>query len=637
MNRCYSLFLSLAIVWVANDVAIAEDNAEPGPWIKVPARSGPATGKDKEAREALLKLVEARQDKEFRNAFEIVIPDEPTGLPGDYDLLVYGKHLDRSLLRIEVRVRKDKATMELVAVDGIKRSEVPLAHIEQLARQLAYAFRADERAKDPAEVAMSSGMWMMATHVPYRRLELVSRSIDQPFHLRTEAWQLLGRSVSQNTAGVPGFVATQVETELLQIALEHAVKVEPVGEIRKDLVIRLKQIATPPKDSEPYSYRKDLVAVEALLYSRLAVDWRVPEAQPELRRLEMISEEAQLAIATSQDPAKMLEQNIRGEDWRMFRWSLGFATDPMRPQFVEMLIRSLPHVKDEYRVIDILTALKDAETTPEQLVFLERFRKETKSERSRILASLFLLHRVHRDELFEELMSLAKQLKMNEDYSDPRKDACQGLLEYAARTGKNRIESAQLVRTLLDRIPADANSRSNEIAALAKHLGALGNHDDLPRLESYCREGDSYQTSAVIDAIARIDPHLALQLVGKEVAKYNQPSHDGGRYGNMVGTYLDLILWRRDQAFVEPLQIALAKYRAESPGEKSWVKPTEQVLAYLKSGDVSERAQMALSLDRDYHDNSRRADIGKQLIAEGADAKVVQPLLKPRPKTKPRW
>ena len=105
---CRLFFIAVVVLFAKQ--AVCEDGVQEGPWLKAPVRRGVATGKDKAAREELLKLVESRQDDDFRKSFKVFIRDEPSGLPRDYDLLLYGKFLDWSMLRVEIKVRNGKAS-----------------------------------------------------------------------------------------------------------------------------------------------------------------------------------------------------------------------------------------------------------------------------------------------------------------------------------------------------------------------------------------------------------------------------------------------------------------------------------------------------------------------------------------------
>lgn len=70
------LFLIAVVVLLATQ-GICEDEVQKGSWLKAPVRKGVATGKDKAAREELLKLVETRQDDVFRKSFKVLIEADP--------------------------------------------------------------------------------------------------------------------------------------------------------------------------------------------------------------------------------------------------------------------------------------------------------------------------------------------------------------------------------------------------------------------------------------------------------------------------------------------------------------------------------------------------------------------------------
>ena len=114
-------------------------------------------------------------------------------------------------MRLEIQVRGRHANAELVTVAGIRRGELPAAECDDLARQIAYAFQAEQKQRrtEKWELPQSLGYWTFASHARRQRLELVSRDPLMRFHLRSEAWQTLADTVSANTAGVPGFAHAQ--------------------------------------------------------------------------------------------------------------------------------------------------------------------------------------------------------------------------------------------------------------------------------------------------------------------------------------------------------------------------------------------------------------------------------------------
>ena len=607
-------------------VAISEETVQKGPWLQSPVRRGIATGKDKAAREELLKLVEGRQDDDFRQNFKVVIPDDPSGLPRDYDLLLYGKFLDWSMLRVEIKVRNGKAVMELATPKQMRRGEISKDQIDAIARQLVYAHLADHKPRDEREfssVAFSS----ISTHTPEMQFEIISREESEPFHLHTPANQLTARSVNAHDGGIPGYIESRCETQLLTIADKKLPTVKPTDDVVHDLVCRLKAISDDKIEKEGFAYagRDDLPAVEALLYSKLAVTWLAKDALPELRRLKVVDYVQQLEIATKDDPTPELKQCIRGKYWPTFRWAMQFTTIPPNSKYYDLLISSLPHVAED-RVEIILESLAQAEITPAQLSLVESFRAEaTLGTRRRIVATRFLLDRTHNDALYAELGELAREPRTKTEFSSPAWKAMENVLFYSVNTGRKRQESAALARVLIGKVPDGDDF-------LLRQLGQLGDSNDLPRLKSFCREDNDYITALAINAIAHINPSEGLTLALEQIDSHNKNEQDP-RW--RVQEYLELLFWRRDPAAIKPLEASLAKSLAHDSEDSNWIPQLEQVIYYMKSSDVKERLAIALKFDGAHIDQSWRADIGRQLIANGADAQACQVFLKPLPK--PNW
>ncbi|MFN0020669.1 MAG: hypothetical protein ACKVP0_20615 [Pirellulaceae bacterium] len=615
------LFFVVVVVLLANQ-AYCEDEVQEGPWLKAPVRRGVATGKDKAAREEILALIERRQDAEFRKQFKVVIPDQPSELPRDYDLLLYGKHLDWSLQRFEINVRGDKAVIELATRD-IRRGEIAKDQVDSMARQLIYACMAEIQERDP-EVLNDAHGRSIGSHAPYLTFEIRSKDRDFEFHFRTKAEQFFGRDVSVRSGGVAGFVEAQLHRQLHRLAADQLPVIQPAEKLNHDLIDRLKQIPNGQVENEDnsYTFRNDIAAVDALLFGKLAVEWRIKDALPELRRLKLDDFAEQLRVATMENPEPELVKLLRSKNWGLFTWSLKFAAVPPNPKYFDSLLDSLPHVADEHRADLILEVLEGAKVTLKQLAVVQAFHDSAKANsRSRIAAARFLLGQTDKVEFYRELRNIAQTERAKPDYLDPEEAAIKSVLAYSLRSGKQCDESAALTRLLLDRNPDYKYD-------LIRYLGQLGNSEDLPRLKSFCQKDNTYLTYA-ITAIAHIDPPQGFKLALEQIDLHIKSEEDP-RW--RVQAYLDLLFWRRDPAAIKPLEVTLAKSRDHDSEDLNWISQLEQVLQYLKSQDVKERLAIALKFDRDYFDQAWRADIGRQLIADGADAKACEVFLKPRPR-----
>lgn len=119
-------------------------------WVELPTSIGKLNLQDAAARDALLEFLEQKQDAEFRRDYRIVVPDHSTGLPRDYDVLIYGNFLDWFASRLEVRVRNGKAQGELLSEEEVRRGELPIDVVDKLVRQMAYGYLAQEVLRKPS-------------------------------------------------------------------------------------------------------------------------------------------------------------------------------------------------------------------------------------------------------------------------------------------------------------------------------------------------------------------------------------------------------------------------------------------------------------------------------------------------------
>lgn len=589
------------------------------------AGAEPATGRDKKIREELLETILNRQDDRFREKFAIELPDAASNLPKNYDLLFYGHHVGMALLRIEVKVRGDKATMETATVSGIRRGNVPTDDIDRLARQLAYARLAKtERLPD----APTGGRRTAASHAPYRSYVIASRDRGNDFYLFTPPNQLLADSIDEGTRGLAGLIETEGEDALWTISKEHLHDVAPDAEWRSEIVRRLKAIRSPTtSDPEPVM-RKDLAAVESLIYGELAVDWRIADAMDDLKRLELATLSELLAIGAASDPRPLLRAALHKENSRVFYYAIDFILKAERTPHLDVLVESIPATEPEHAAT-VIRRLGSAELSEAQFRVIETYYANSDDKDARIAAGILLLHRERGDRYYDDLRDLFLRKRPSPSHSDPEERGLHELFNYSILTGKRRDESAELARELLDRIPADAESDTVGLGSLIAAVGELGNRDDLPRLRRYFREECSTLASTVINAIAHIEPDEGLSMMRRQIQRYNA-REGGGYYGNYVGTYLDVIVWQHDTSSTQALAAALAKYRRQSPDETSWVESSERALQYLRAESLADRVSAVKRyVDRAPLSEKWSKSIANQLIAEGANSKDVAFMIEP--------
>jgi hypothetical protein len=341
-------------------------------WVERPKLIGKPTAQDEAARKALLEVVEQKQDPEFRRDYRIIVPEHGTGLPRDYDVLIYGKYIDLWPSRLEVRVRDGKAQGELLTDEEFRRGEVAIDVVDNLVRQLAYGYVAADERRKPREFD-SPPMWSTyVSHAPCYCIEVISRTDKLPWHLKTDDWPLVADGVRSNTAGVQGTAHTRFGIELIELLHERLPVLQSDAALKKELVQRLAAISPPAGggreddsiDADPatlpldYYLRYDLPAVEALVYSQLAVRWRIAQAAPEFQRLFLHEAQAELAIATADDPTELLRTALTGENGDLFGFAVDFLVEDVTPEVADLVVQAWPDISDDFRREQIVSALK---------------------------------------------------------------------------------------------------------------------------------------------------------------------------------------------------------------------------------------------------------------------------------------
>jgi hypothetical protein len=630
MLGCLALALSAAGL-----DSLGQDRTEPiesSPWIVCPSHGGQMSPEDHRARQALLDLIEKKQDAKFRKYYTVVVPEESTGLPKDYDILVYGQFLGACLLRLEVNVRGAHATGERVTADGFSRGPLPAKAIDELARMLIYGFVAEKRERPGVD--REEGMTIGADHACSERIEIISRDPNRPFHLRTDAWKLLYSELTLDDTRVPGFAHTHV-AEAIEVVCYRDLEFQKANVAwDREIVARLRRIETPKWSAGGKLgryLRVDLTSIEAQLYSRLAVDRRLKGALPELRRLKLSLEAEELSIATAADPSDLLKAALTGKDWDFYNWSLGFVrTLPVEEQ-VEALLYAVPRAADECRTEAMLGRLAHLQLTAPQTAQVAKFFAETKGRRSKIAAAGALLMQTDESAYYEFLMQIAMRSKTytTEDVYDPDRQATASLVKFSEAKAKRCKETAALMRTLLARIPAGAHTTFSGMDFLVYHLGMLGEPSDVPLLGKYADRDDAYFAGLAIAALARMSPKVALEKAHHQIDNYLK-SREHSSFCWSVRHHFNLIFWQGDTSFAAPLEQALAKYRKERPDAAESLGEIQTLLNYLNAKNVDWRLQYAL----DYV-GRRKGDMGatelndviRRLIGEGADPRGCEKLL----------
>ncbi|NQT40422.1 MAG: hypothetical protein HQ581_23210 [Planctomycetes bacterium] len=664
--------LVIAAWLVLGSAAVGQSD---GDWWKVaPPRDGPMTAEDRRAHKMMVELIEKEQTPEFRKWFRVVVPEEPTGLPENYDILLYGRYGDVYLMRLEIRIRGKEATGELVTTDGFYRGPLPAEQIDDPARQLSYGFQSRTELKVKRGMLGGGGALGDGFGRNFRgqHVELISRDPARPFHLQTEAWQRCNDSISDSSDGVEEFAHTRFSEEVEELAREKLTLLEPTAKLHRELVDRLRRIEVPKaviteSETEPPDFspdrlplehydRHDRPSIEARLYSRLAVYWHVEEALPELLRLKLSGAVTRLRIVTADDPTELLQTAILTKDEekeegqeedKLSEWATEYAGQLPLPKGAEVLLYALPRA-DTGCSTEILYSLMQCQLDSEHLAAIDAFYSQAIALRSKVAAAECLLHRTHRDEYYLFLLQWALKAERTDDkpyYSITNPYyAARVVLSYSIKHGRRRNESAKMVRTLLGRIPIDAPSIGSNTSTLVAALGDLGGTNDLELLLKYYEQrrdpiesGWNSIASEAIIAIAKIDAELGLEKVHAEIRRYLEEEGERLSFHDCVRPYLGLIFWQDDRSALKLLEPALAKCRRQQCGWGTWTGDAEALVPYLKAETVEQRLKHALPLPQLLNTFCQRPrdmdqwtkDVGLRLIRQGADPKQCQPLLEP--------
>lgn len=625
-------------------------------WISAPLRDGPMTVEDARAREALSELIEENQYPAFRETYSVSLPEKPTGLPDEYDILMYGKYITLLRMRMEIHVRSGRVTAELVTADGFYRGPLPKKAIDHLTRQLVYAFIAEHKARPESEPR-----WRGANSSSFfrsQRIELEAYNVFEGFHLRTEAWRLDAHRIGVEN-GIPAFMHTRFAMEVEKLARERLKLLKPNDELRRELVTRLQRIQpnSPNSDSNREEcrllsdvVRDDLASVEAMLYARLAVYWQLEEALPELQRLGLKAAALRLAIVTADDPTELLKEAISitfddvrswqevdneqyTDDIWLFDWSMDYLSRLPEAKQVEILLDAMPRVMDGYSARDVLRRLEDSQLGPTQLAKVDSFYSETTDPRARIGAARCLLNHTNQDEYYQFLLGQARKWPESAELTGypetPEYDALRALMTYFVKQGKNHHEVVEMVRSLIEQVPDDTLHRLSFVALRDE----LERKEDVELLAKYCAHEDPFLARTAIMALARIKPDLALEKARQEIDDYTE-----GKRQFYDGVYLELLFWQNDRSAVKSLEAALAKCRQETERDGwKWESVSDDlqllVIGYLKADTIEERTKYAVEYAQlvlpDSQSHEWFKEIGTQLVRDGADPEECRPLLAP--------
>lgn len=586
------------------------DDDEAKVWITAPdANAKPSEG-DIAARKTLLDLIDRKQSPAFREHYRVIVP-EASGLPSDYTILLYCKYVNwpDSARRVEVNVRAGKAMAQSVTDEGVFAGELPFAEVDELARQLALSFQSTlkTRNKDSSFIHhLGHG-----AHIPDVTIEIKSGNPRRPMHLKTDAWEpVYGRAIDEFSRDVRGFMHSRFHNALLTMAVDN---LRPLaGDEQNRLIIAGLKKLPVDEAKEPWDYsREDLAAVEALLYSHLAVESALASALPELKRLRLDSQAKKLSLVTSSDPAADLATVIVKAERDLYDWALDHVQG--KPQYAPMLVDSLAKVPPDRRN-HLLEALNGQPLTVSQRTAIESLFTAEEDPFVKVSFGEFLLKLTGEDRYFDFLLKYAQQ---HEDASF-RGRATTAVLNLARPKGKQRGDAYALLQSRLKTAEPEA------LPYLVPALGRLGTRADLPQLEAWADDESGFLSSQAIDALAEIDPRRAVAKVRAKLAAYLAKPTDTTVYSWTVSTHYDLLFWQNERGAVADLKRAR---RLLPEGDLEYFDP-QPLIDYLEAPDPASRLKAAQAyVKRHRVEPAWLADVGRELLAAGADPEQCKMLM----------
>ena len=374
---------------------------------------------DQQARDAVVKLIAEKQKRE-PTAWALTVPEQASGVPAKYDLLLHrgcGCFSD-SNARLEIQVRDQEAKWELTDKTGIYRVSRPAAEIDALVRQLAYAFHAVQKPRTRYG-AISGTIGPAPLYV-----EVVSRDDKLPFHLHPE--RLRSDAVGDEPQErIRSYAFAQLTEFAIPAAEKHGQAIL-ADEQAVEILRRLKQIPLlsdfhqqaearknpfqspeaiiaalrkPKAAEEVTGARKNQLWIERELYGNLAGKRSLAEALPELKRLELAEETRMLEIATAADLRAAIKRAITyrsTENQRIAHWAVTFCFDKDHPERLTWPIEVLPELiqpETEQRADHICFTLARAKMSKEHLELLSQQFRETRAFSCFLVASIFCWQR----------------------------------------------------------------------------------------------------------------------------------------------------------------------------------------------------------------------------------------------------
>jgi hypothetical protein len=557
---------------------------------------------DRAARAAALELAEENQTHNFRKKCILEIAETASGLPAEYDLLMYYGHFQLGFIRIQCR--ENDATGVLLTSTTIRRGTLPRLRLDHFVRSFLFLRRAQQRYRAGFQPPSS---WMAGVGCPATYLTIEIRSsVEDALILKTPTAEWLPQPVLaiREREGVQPFALAWFGDTVLTMCRGHLQDDTDQAKTTGQLVHRLEGMRRGKRELIDY-LRTDRQAIEAEICAELLLARKEPDALSQFRRLGLTEYARKLEIALATEPADLLRRILADPEDDLWYWA--FHQLPARldlDQQHSVLVDSLTLDQRPVHARQIIERLEEFPADESTLRTVREIYEEQPSiSELGVVAATYLLTKTDEDQYFDYLRQVA--LTPRDDpkrYSDPPSEAIKALGRLPVTDQQRQQQMAEITRTLLRRLPRDLHPRWGNLLCLVDCLGRVGGQQDVELLREYC-EDSSVRVKATF-ALARIDSRVALELARRHVTTLvtllgEPPSrhNTAGQHMNEVLDYVGLFLAYGDREVISTYEQYLAYITAEAePGSDNqyYREQTTGLLNILRSRNVDEELNRIL-------------------------------------------
>lgn len=552
---------------------------------------------DQAARVDACELESKHQTRNCQSTCVVQVPEAASGLPTEYDLVMYYGWYALGVIRIQCR--ETDTAGELVTTREFRRGKLPWAEVDHLTRQFLYLYRAQVRRRDGSETRdyLYAGY---ASPAPFITIEV--RSVAGQLLLKTETVQWYARSITQRE-GVKPFAVAWFAERIQALCRQQLQNQIERREVVAELLARLKEMQPGRQDlSDPT--RHDRLSYEADAYAKLLLMRKESNALPQFCRLGLTAYARQLEVALAEDPATLFREILANEKDELWHWARTNVHSHLNPEaHRDVLIFALNRCgKPILQRVLIGEVRKLPASAHARRAIRDIFDRQEVDREVRVAAAAYLLAETREDRYFsylsQEALTPRKDLNRSDD---PTSAAIDALIEFATQKKERRQQVADIARTLLKRIPRDSHPTFSQLGQLVGYLGRAGGPADARLLQKYC-EQSSVRAEAVY-ALAQFDPALALKFARQHVASLvaSESGKSAPRYPNVylncVSYYSDLFIAYGDRKVIDLYEEFLAHIAAHTePGyELTYYRDrTTSVLGVLRAENARDELDRAV-------------------------------------------